>query len=152
MKNLITILTITLLSSCSNNIGSTEVKEAENNSFKNETDRNAWNYEKVSHDNLASFLNNICSNKDSEFIDLYPTIDSISSDEYENIILVDSLKTKGFNVTNRGRGNWTEGPRIVSFTMSNGQRECQVDKLYYSTEHENKYKVTERIKCVKASR
>ena len=142
MKNLIVILIITLLNSCSNNTGSIA---------ENETDKDTWSYEKVSQENLASFMNGICSNKDIEFIDLYPIIDSISSDEYENIILVDSLRTKGFNVTNMGRGNWMEGPRIVSFTMSNGECECQVDKLYYSTEHESKYKVTERIKCVKAN-
>jgi len=89
----------------------------------------------------------ICLTKDIEFMDLYPRMDSIFSDKGENLILVDSLKTKGFKVTNWGRGNWVEGPRIITFTLSNGQCECQVDKLYYTTEQEPKYKVTERIKC-----
>jgi hypothetical protein len=87
-----------------------------------------------------------------EFIDFYPILDSIAIDKYEKLVLVDSLKSIGFKVTNWGRGNWMDGPRIVNFTMSNEQCECQVDKLYYSTEQEGKYNVTERIKCIIASR
>lgn len=111
-----------------------------------------WNYKEVERKNIGSLLLNICSTSDLEFIDLYPTLDSIASDKYESLILVDSLKTKGFQVIEWGRGNWMEGPRIVSFTMSDQQCECQVDKLYYSIDQKGKYKVTERIKCKKTSR
>ena len=70
-------------------------------------------------------------------------------DIQDKINLVDALKTKGFKVASSSRGNWMEGPRIVSFTMAMQQCECQVDKLYYSTDQESLYKVTERIKCKK---
>lgn len=89
----------------------------------------------------------ICSAKDLEFIGFYPVLDSISSDKYERSVLVNSLKEKGFDITGWGRGNWTEGPRIVSYEMSNGQCGCKVLKLYYSTDQRTKYRVTERITC-----
>src|SRR5690606_13442814 len=46
-----------------------------------------------------------------------------------------------------GRGNWDKGPRIIRFSMRKGVCNCDVDKLYYSTEVANEFKVTERIKC-----
>ena len=119
------------------------------NSTSTETE---LNYKEVKQKNIDSLLLDICSANDLEFISLYPILDSISSDKYENLILVDFLKKKNFKVIEWGHGNWMEGPRIVSFIMSDQQCECQIDKLYYSTEQEGIYKVTERIKCNKASR
>lgn len=145
MKNLILLLTITCLYSCSIHSSNTDEKESK----IVQLDMNDSQYKEVKKEVFDSLLTDICSSKDLEFMDLYATIDSISSAKYEKLILVDSLKSKGFKVINWGSGNWMEGPRIVSFTLSNGTCECQVDKLYYSTEQENRYKVTERIKCIK---
>lgn len=60
---------------------------------------------------------------------------------------LNAYKIKGFIVSKFGRCKWQEGPRIVSYNMSDSQCECQVDKLYYLTENKDKFKVTERIKC-----
>lgn len=104
-------------------------------------------YKKVNQTYLDTLMNQICSTGNIEFIDLYPISDTIASDNMEKLILVDKLKAKGFTVTDWGRGNWQEGPRIISFRMTDTHCECQIDKLYYSTENKDKFKVTERIKC-----
>ncbi|WP_430817552.1 hypothetical protein [Carboxylicivirga sp. RSCT41] len=113
---------------------------------ENESRKNNLTYREVKKNYIDSLMIDICSTQGIEFVDLYPMLDSIASDKYESLVLVDSLKMKGFKVTNWGRGNWMEGPRIVSITMLNEQCECKIDKLYYSTDQVGKYKVTERIK------
>lgn len=102
-------------------------------------------YEEISREMLP--LYGLCSPDALEIIDYYSLMNAIPSDEEEHLMLVELLKSKGFEVTNYGRGNWEFGPRIVSYTLQTDQCECQVDKLYYSTEQENTYRVTERIKC-----
>ncbi len=127
-------------------------KETNSANLESDSKDKEWNYLEVKRSYVDSLILDTCSAQNIEIIDLYPILDSIASDKYENLILVDLLKTKKFKATDWGRGNWMEGPRIVSYTMSNENCECQVDKLYYSTEHAGKYKVTERLKCRKAPR
>lgn len=152
MKSLLVILIVTFLYSCSNNANDKDEKEFETIRIEAESSKNTLSYKKVNQKFVDSLMHAVCLTKALEFIDLYPVLDTITSDEYENLILVDSLKGRGFRIKNRGRGNWMKGPRIVSYTMSNKQCECQIDKLYYSTQHDNKYKVTERIKCYKTDK
>jgi hypothetical protein len=116
------------------------------------SNENGRSYRKAKETDLNPLALNICSTEDLEFMDLYSTMDSISSGKYESVIIVDSLKAKGFDIVKTGRGNWAKGPRIISITMSNKKCECVVDKLYYSTYQEGKYKVTERIKCEKTNK
>src|SRR5690554_690988 len=157
MKQIIlTTIIISTLWSCDNQTKkevSTEYHSGIKNKSKTQPlDSNletGWHFKETKRDYIDSLLLDICSTQDFEVIDLYPVLDSISSDEYEKLLLVESLKSIGFKITNRARGNWMDGPRIVSFTMSNEQCECQVDKLYYSTSQTNKLKVTERVKCEK---
>lgn len=105
-------------------------------------------YQNVNKQKIDSLLHEICVESPLEFIDLYKSyVDSIANDHNENSILVDLLKTKKFKVIDWGRGNWTRGPRIVSFKISRGQCECNIDKLYFSTQQKNIYRVTERIRC-----
>ena len=104
-------------------------------------------YKEVDKSYLDTLLKDICSTEALEFKGLYQNLDSIASDRYEKLALVDSLKKRGFRVTNWGRGNWEFGPRIVSLDLSKETCVCQVDKLYYTTQKENEYRVTERIKC-----
>lgn len=111
-----------------------------------------WKYKRVKKDNLSSCLLDVCACSGFEFTDLYPDLNSIADDPNEKLILVDSLKSKGFVVVDWGRGNWTEGPRMVNLTMSNELCDCQIDKLYYSTKEKGTFKVTERIKCKKVRR
>jgi len=100
----------------------------------------------------------IIENSNDKYLELENLYDSlphkILNDTNEKLILVQILKTKGFTVINWGRGNHPLGPRIVSITLKNGKCECEVDKIYYSTDAlpEEIYKITERIKCKKASR
>lgn len=94
----------------------------------------------------------ICEIEQLEFTDIYDKLDSISDDKFERLVVVEKLKTIGFTKTDWGRGNWELGPRIVSITLTNGQCDCRVDKLYYSTNAKGTYKVTERIVCKPTSR
>lgn len=140
------------MTSCADNYRAKNRETLESIKISDEQNGSNWSYEEVGKGHLATLMMRLCSTKDLEFIDLYPVLDSIASDNFENLILVDSLKTKGFKVTTWSRGNWQDGPRIVSLTLSNDECDCQVDKLYYSTEEEGKYKVAERIKCERVSR
>ena len=79
---------------------------------------NEKEYKEVSQILMDSLLTEICTIENSEFIDLYPVPETVALDGFEKLILVEKLKTKGFTVTNWGRGNWQEGPRIVSYTMA----------------------------------
>lgn len=159
MKQLIiTILIFPLLWSCNNQINVDasgdifdQIEATNDQSVVITNTKDEWNYKDVYQKYFDTLMMDICLTEGIEFLDLYPIIDSIPSGKYEKLILIDSLKTRDFKVTSRGRGNWVYGPRIVSFTMSNKQCECLVDKLYYSTDKKGKYKVTERIKCKKAN-
>ncbi|GEP52774.1 hypothetical protein FNO01nite_34460 [Flavobacterium noncentrifugens] len=104
---------------------------------------------------IVDFIIENSSNKYLELENLYDSLPhKILNDVNEKLILVQILKTKGFTVINWGRGNHPLGPRIVSITLKNAECECEVDKIYYSTDAlpEEIYKITERIKCKKASR
>lgn len=148
MKQFTIVTTIFLfLTSCSN--PPKEIKKLTINNQEELIIYNDDNFKKLNLLDFDSLVNNICSTKAVELENIYPTIDSIASDKYENLILVNTLKARGFKVTNWGRGNWEFGPRIVSFTLATENCECQVDKLYYSTDKKGEFKVTERIRCNK---
>jgi hypothetical protein len=98
-------------------------------------------------------------NSNNKFIELPNLYDSLSKeivakDEDEKLILVQILKTKGFEVKDWGRGNHPLGPRIISLKLKKGNCECEVLKTYYSTDDlpGEIYKTTESIRCNKASR
>ena len=119
MKNIIVILTIIFISSCSNNKENKSGQTSDIDQVQENSNDNGWDYMQVKSDYMNVLIKDVCSSQNLEFIDLYPTLDSIASDSYEKLILVDSLKLRGFKVTNWSRGNWMEGPRIISFTLSN---------------------------------
>lgn len=95
-----------------------------------------------------TLFENICSVSPMEFIDLYPRVRSISDDAHEKSIFVDSLKKRNFEVKDWGRGNFEQGPRLVSFTMQKDSCKIRVDKLYYKTDTVGTFRVTERIKAI----
>lgn len=148
MKQAITLIMIIFLLSCNNKQGTNDnndnltTEKLEDEQYDDDLD-----YKKVNQTFIDTLMTQICSTENIEIIDLYPILDTIASDSFEKIILVDKLKTKGFTVTDWGRGNWQGGPRIISFKMTDTHCECQIDKLYYSTENKDKFKVTERMKC-----
>lgn len=111
--------------------------------------QNKWGYKEVSQIYLDSLLENICTLQNYEFTDLYPWLYTIPKlDSNEHLILLDLLKRKDFKQLSWGRGNWEKGAQIVSYTMTNGKYTCQIDKLYYTTDKEGLYRVTERIKRI----
>ncbi|PLW94685.1 MAG: hypothetical protein C0592_02120 [Marinilabiliales bacterium] len=83
-----------------------------------------------------------------EFPEIYDSLAySIPDDSTESLVIVQILKEKGFVITNWGRGNHPRGPRIISITMVKEDCECVVSKLYYSTNTEGMYEMTEWVKC-----
>lgn len=98
----------------------------------------------------------VIENSNDKFIELPNLYDSlpkemVPNDKDEKLILVQILKRKGFEITNWERGNHPLGPRIVVFNLKKDRCECEVQKIYYSTDAlpEEIYKTTERIKCKK---
>lgn len=135
------VLMFLLVCSCSNN------QSEEVNKPTKVVLEDGWNYREVSRDYMDTLMLDVCSSEDLEFIDLYSITDSIAADQFEKLVLIDALKNRGFEVTQWGRGNWMKGPRIVNYTVEGPNCKCHVDKLYYSTKHQNEFRVTERISC-----
>lgn len=102
-------------------------------------------YQKVGKRYLDTLSNHICSATRLEFIDLYSPQDSIAEQDY--LYLATFLRSKGFEVTKGGRGNWMEGPRMLSLVLENETCLCEVLKLYYTKNTNDLYPVTERLDC-----
>jgi len=135
------ILTLVTLISKSQNIST-------KNDLDNKTIANIDFKEK-----LLDFLITNCDDKAIELPFLYDSLSTkIPEDSADQIILVQSLKKRGFKINDWGRGNHANGPRIISITMSNGNCECQVMKIYYLTEDKDAFEMSERIKCKNVSR
>lgn len=97
---------------------------------------------------ISAFLDSSCQSNWVEFTHLYPTLHAVTNSADETSILVDSLNARGYTLTDKARGNWTKGPRIVSYSLNGHDCDCQVDKLYYAIQNKEKtYKVTERVRC-----
>lgn len=97
---------------------------------------------------ILDFLNSPCDYANLEFNCIYSDLEYISDDENEKLIILDSLKSRGYIVVKYGRGNWEKGPRIVNYEVTNYYCDCQIDKLYYSTKsNSEKFRVTERVSC-----
>ena len=106
------------------------------------------------YDKVLSVVIENSNGKPVEFPELYDTLaDTIAGDKYEKLKLVEKLKTKGFKITDWGRGNYPPlSSRIIIVTMQKEDCKCEVAKIYYSTISGFKYSMTERISCNKASR
>jgi hypothetical protein len=101
-------------------------------------------------------VNFAIKNSNDKFIELPNLNDSLSKqivlkEEDEKLILFQILKMKGFKIINWGRGNHPLGPRFIALTLKKDNCECEVDKIYYSTDSfpDSIYSTTERIKCKK---
>ncbi len=94
----------------------------------------------------TSRVESICATGKVEIVNLYPDSDSIPS-LGDNLYLVKYLRDYGFKNESPSSGNWEFGPRMVSISMKSTTCTCQVDKLYYSLENSNQYRITERLFC-----
>lgn len=112
---------------------------------------NTDGYIEVEKELLSPVLAHIDEAPELEFVDLYTPINVVAENKTDKLQLVDSLKARGFHVTNWGSGPWENGPKMTTYYLTNGNCNCQVDKRYYTTT-EDTYKVTERIKCTKINK
>src|SRR5690554_5239077 len=111
MRQTLYILIINILLGCNNKQGTIDSSNnLTTDKFENEHYDNDLDYKKVNQNYIDTLMTQICSTNNIEIIDLYPILDTIASDSFEKVILVDKLKSKGFTVTDWGRGNWQEGP------------------------------------------
>lgn len=108
------------------------------------------------NEKVVDFAIEISNDKFIELPNLYDSLSKeiVPKDEDENLILVQILKKKGFELKDWGRGNHPLGPRIISLKLKKENCECEVQKIYYSTDDlpREVYKTTESIRCKKASR
>jgi hypothetical protein len=107
-----------------------------------------WNSKQKSIADIDKSIENLSDGLALEFV--YPQQEIIP--EKDSLLLIHKLKQKGFKIIDSGRGNWMNGPRIISYTLESDDFVCRVDKLYYSdslNSKANKYKVTERFACLK---
>lgn len=102
-------------------------------------------FKKLSYKATPLDLTTVCKTDSIEYIDLYPRTHSIAIDSTEKMVLVEQLKQNGFTVEHWGRGNFMEGPRMVSITLKKDDCTLRVDKLYYDTDTVGTFRVTERI-------
>lgn len=103
-------------------------------------------------------VNFAIENSNYKFIELpnlYDTLpkEIVDKDEDEKLILMQILKNKGFEVIDWGRGNHPLGPRTIVLKLKKDYCECEVHKMYYSSDHfpGEIYMAKERIRCIKAS-
>ena len=94
----------------------------------------------------------VINQKDNSLIELPDIYDSfatvIPDDSSEKLILVQSLKKKGFKVIDWGHGNFPPcGIRIVSLKLKKDSCFCEVSKIHYATAHVTLYRMSERINC-----
>lgn len=106
-----------------------------------------WNAKQVSFRNVDQILKNLSDSSAIEFNDIYSITNLIP--EKDSSVLVKKLKQNKFTLKNYGRGNWMNGPRIISYVLESNHLICRVDKLYYSISAKSGYyAVTERLACL----
>lgn len=109
--------------------------------------------EKITHlkkfeENIVDFAIEQKNSREIELKDLYDSLTrKIPDDQNEKSIIVQILKRKGFTITNWGRGNFANGPRVIIYNLKNKNCECEVAKYYYSTADSATYLRTEAISC-----
>lgn len=86
------------------------------------------------------------------FVDIYDSLVSYIEDKNNDIIVVEKLTQKGFNIDNTMYLDWGGESKIIRTSLTNSQCNCIVEKLYnydYSKPSETKYifNITERIYC-----
>ena len=114
--------------------------------------RNNGGNEKIDYNFIESTIDFILEQKDNNTVELISFHDSsvsiVSNENNERIILSETLKKKGFKTINFSQGKIPpNGPIITSITLQRENCICLVDKLYYTSNSEPGYEVTERITC-----
>lgn len=149
MKNCkLLILVIFIAISCSEKSQTTAVETQKEVEKKVERDFEfIWEAKPKTITDLDNDIKILSDSLALEFV--YPIREKIPKND--SLIIVHKLKQKGFKIIDSGRGNWMNGPRIISYTLESNDMACRVDKLYYSDSIESndgKYKVSERLACL----
>ncbi|NEM99164.1 DKNYY domain-containing protein [Pontibacter burrus] len=109
-------------------------------------------FKKTKYKNFSFQKEDICNSGLLEFTDIYDNEEPIHDYQHEKSVLTENLKINGFTLNAFRHGNWSSGPRIVSYILTDNHCDCYVDKLYHydyskPSETEKNYRVTERIHC-----
>ncbi len=104
-------------------------------------------------DNIVEY---VLEQKDNTTIELPEIYDSLAThilnDSTESSILAKQLEKRGFKVIKWSRGNFINIPRIINLTLQKGSCICDVSKIYYSTDRDKLFQLSERITCRDSSR
>lgn len=102
-------------------------------------------------DRIVNFAIESYQSQYIELPELYPeTVRFIPDEKYENLILAEKLKLRGFKMTQVSTVNAPLlGRRTVTMVLENEKCRCEVGKIYYSTGNIAEYLRAERIKCQK---
>jgi hypothetical protein len=109
-------------------------------------------FKKTKYEKFKFEIQDICNYGLMEITDIYENEEALPDYKSEKSVVVEDLELNGFKLEAVRFDNWSNGPRIVSYTLTNRKCDCYVDKLYHydyskPSETENKYRVTERIRC-----
>ena len=142
MRNLIYILTLSILTGCFFDAKTSNAKAQK----KTETI-----YTKAGKDSLLKMITNPCDTFSYEIEGFYSVLDTLPEANEDTLFADNYLKDQGFLVISSGWGNWEKGPRIFTLELSKGSCNCRGYKKYYykDTLQNGKYnlRVTEKIVC-----
>ncbi len=81
-----------------------------------------------------------------EFKNLHDSLCAQLPDSTQSELLPLLIK-QGFNVSHSGRGNFSQGPRVVVKTLEHKDCKCTVSLHYYNTSAEGMYELRESLSC-----
>ena len=123
----------------------TDCHISDRENIDNRITENSYETQEIRKQQIEEKLHNSCSTINYEVTDFYQNIEEPR--ENDTLQLIDILEEIGYEMTSYGRGNWTGGPRILSFHYKKGNCICEVSKLYYGSSKVIE-KITERINCI----
>jgi hypothetical protein len=111
----------------------------------------------IENDFTDKIVNLIIKEQDYQFLEFpqlyFNTVTFIPPIDQEYSILVKRLEERGFKAVSLNQINQQlSGRRIMSVILTKEQCECEVQKIYYSTANISEYIVSERMRCIKASK
>lgn len=101
------------------------------------------------NDRIVDFAIANAEDKFIELPDLYPKTMEMPAENYEQFLLAEKLKSKGFKVKNKTAGIYSvSGIKVGTIILNKEFCDCEVRKTYYPTPFEGQYKVTEKLRCL----
>jgi hypothetical protein len=94
--------------------------------------------------------NELLNGKAYEFTDIYTSLLPINEATTSEVYMAEWLKPLGFELLEYRKKDWSEGPLIITVTLSNKDCECFVEKAFFTNldnTDSKVYRVTERLHC-----